>query len=316
MPPAVHEDLIVGPETRDDAAVYRLTPEIAIVVTADFITPVVDDPVDFGAIAAANSLSDVYAMGGEPLIALNLVGFPRDALELSVLDEILSAGAAVVHEAGALTVGGHSIDDPELKFGLSVVGRVHPDRVVRNSGGRRGDRLYLTKALGVGIVTTAGKRDAIGLEQLEAAVAQMKRTNRDACGAMLAAGVRGATDVTGFGLVGHLHEMAQASGVSASIRYSQLPLLAGVEELARQGVVPGGTERNLSAARGYLGADEGLAEWQLLVACDAQTSGGLLLAVAQDQAEALEQRLAEAGVLAAAVGELGDGSPGSVRLDR
>lgn len=312
----MHDDLIVGPETSDDAAVYRLTADVAIVATADFITPVVDDAVDFGAIAAANSLSDVYAMGGEPLIALNLVGFPRDALELTVLQEILSAGAAVVHEAGALTVGGHTIDDPELKFGLSVVGRVHPDRVVRNSGGLVGDRLYLTKALGVGILTTAAKRDAIGIEALAPAVAQMKRTNRDACRAMLAAGVTAATDVTGFGLVGHLHEMAHASGVAASISYARLPLLAGVEDLARQGVVPGGTERNRASAGAYMEAGSAFEEWQLLVASDAQTSGGLLLAVAPEHAEKLELEMAEAGVAAVAIGELVAGQPGAIGLTR
>jgi selenide, water dikinase len=306
----------VGPETRDDAAVYRITPEVAIVVTADFITPVVDDPVDFGAIAAANSLSDIYAMGGEPLIALNLVGFPRDALELTVLEEILSAGAAVVHEAGALTVGGHTIDDPELKFGLAVVGRVHPDRVVRNSGGRAGDQLYLTKALGVGILTTAAKRDAIGIVQMAPAVTQMKCTNRDAARAMLAAGVHAATDVTGFGLLGHLEEMVRPSGLAASVRFSALPLLGAVEELARAGVVPGGTERNLESARTFLDPGEGVEDWQLLVAADAQTSGGLLIAVAPENAAALAAELAAAGVPAAQIGELVAGPPGRVSLNR
>ena len=302
----------MGPETRDDAAAYRLAPDIAILVTADFITPVVDDAVDFGAIAAANSLSDIYAMGGEPLLALNLVGFPRDQLDLTVLEEILSSGAAVVHEAGALTVGGHTIDDPELKFGLSVVGRVHPDRIVRNRGAMLGDRLYLTKPLGVGILTTAAKRDAIGLESLAPAVAQMKRTNRDAARAMLAVGVNAATDVTGFGLLGHLNELAAASGVAAEIHYSRLPLLAEVERLARAGVVPGGTERNLAAARAFTERGDGVLEWQLMVAADAQTSGGLLLAVAATRADALEQAMAVAGVDAVHIGELRRGPAGTI----
>ncbi len=309
------DDLIVGPETNDDAAVYRLTPELAIVVTADFITPVVDDALDFGAIAATNALSDIYAMGGEPLIALNLVGFPRDSLELSVLEEILSAGAAVVHEAGALTVGGHTIDDPELKFGLSVVGRVHPDRVVRNSAGRVGDRLYLTKPLGVGILATAAKRDVIGMERMAPAVAQMKRSNRDAGRAMLAAGVRAATDVTGFGLLGHLHEMALASGVGATVAFRRLPLLEGVKALAREGVVPGGTERNLSAARAFLHPDSALEDWQLLVAADAQTSGGLLVAVAAEAAGLLELEMAALGVPAVYIGDFHAGAPGVVAFD-
>jgi len=302
----------VGPETRDDAAAYRLAPDVAILVTADFITPVVDDAVDFGAIAAANSLSDIYAMGGEPLLALNLVGFPRDQLELTVLEEILSAGAAVVHEAGALTVGGHTIDDPELKFGLSVVGRVHPDRIVRNRGGLAGDRLYLTKPLGVGILATAAQRDVIGREALAPAVAQMKRTNRDAARAMLAGGVHAATDVTGFGLLGHLNELAAASGVAAAVSYPRLPLLAEVERLAQEGVVPGGTERNLLAAGAFTERAEGVLDWQLLVAADAQTSGGLLLAVDVTRAEALEEAMAAAGVDAVHIGDLRPGRAGSI----
>jgi len=302
----------VGPETRDDAAAYRLAPDIAILVTADFITPVVDDAVDFGAIAAANSLSDIYAMGGEPLLALNLVGFPRDQLELTVLEEILSAGAAVVHEAGALTVGGHTIDDPELKFGLSVVGRVHPDRIVRNRGGLAGDRLYLTKPLGVGILATAAQRDVIGREALAPAVAQMTRTNRDAARAMLAVGVHAATDVTGFGLLGHLNELAAASGVAAAVSYTRLPLLAEVERLAQEGVVPGGTERNLLAAGAFTERAEGILDWQLLVAADAQTSGGLLLAVDVTRAEALEEAMATAGVDAVHIGDLRPGRAGSI----
>ena len=302
----------MGPETRDDAAAYRLAPDVAILVTADFITPVVDDAVDFGAIAAANSLSDIYAMGGEPLLALNLVGFPRDQLELTVLEEILSAGAAVVHEAGALTVGGHTIDDPELKFGLSVVGRVHPDRIVRNRGGLAGDRLYLTKPLGVGILATAAQRDVIGREALAPAVAQMTRTNRDAARAMLAVGVHAATDVTGFGLLGHLNELAAASGVAAAVSYTRLPLLAEVERLAQEGVVPGGTERNLLAAGAFTERAEGVLDWQLLVAADAQTSGGLLLAVDVTRAEALQEAMATAGVDAVHIGDLRPGRAGSI----
>jgi selenide,water dikinase len=304
----------VGPETHDDAAAFRLAPDLAILVTADFITPVVDDPLDFGAVAAANSLSDIYAMGGEPLLALNLVGFPRDKLDLVILQEVLSAGAAVVHEAGALTVGGHTIDDPELKYGLSVVGRVHPDRIVRNSGGRPGDLLYLTKPLGTGILTTAAKRDAIDARALAPAVAQMKRTNRDASRAMLAAGAHAATDITGFGLLGHLNEMAAGSGLAATIRFADVPVLAGTAELAQAGVVPGGTERNLAAAREFTDPGAGLAEWQLLVAADAQTSGGLLVAIAPADAGALEAEMLRLGVDAVRVGELRAGEPGRIEL--
>ncbi|MFN2464466.1 MAG: selenide, water dikinase SelD, partial [Candidatus Dormibacteria bacterium] len=187
LPGQIHPDLLVGPETRDDAAVYRLTPDLAIVVTADFITPVVDDPADYGAVAATNAISDIYAMGGEPLVALNLVGFPREALDLSILQQILAAGGRVAQDAGALVVGGHTIDDPELKYGMAVVGRVDPDRIVRNTGGQTGDLLYLSKPLGVGILTTAAKRDRIGLEGVAPAVATMRTSNRDASRAMLAA---------------------------------------------------------------------------------------------------------------------------------
>jgi selenide,water dikinase len=289
---------------------------MAILLTADFITPVVDDALDFGAIAAANSLSDIYAMGGEPLVCLNLVGFPRASLDLTVLQEILSAGAAVVHEAGALTVGGHTIDDPELKFGLSVVGRVHPDRIVRNGGGSAGDVLFLTKPLGVGILTTAAKRDAVGPEQMAPAVASMRRTNRDASRAMLTVGVQAATDVTGFGLLGHLNEMLLASGVAAELNADRLPLLAEVERLAREGVVPGGTERNLAAASAFTERADGVDDWQMLVAADAQTSGGLLIAVAPGRAEVLEEALVTAGVGASRIGGLVGGNAGSILVTR
>ncbi|GAC1327731.1 MAG: selenide, water dikinase SelD [Candidatus Dormibacteria bacterium] len=314
LPPPAHPDLLVGPETRDDAAAYRLTPDLAIVLTADFITPVVDDAVDYGAIAATNAISDIYAMGGQPLLALNLVGFPRDALDLSVLQEILSAGAAVAHEAGMLVVGGHTIDDPELKYGMSVVGTVHPDRVVRNTGGRAGDVLYLTKSLGVGILTTAAKRDAIDNGGLAPAVSSMRRSNRDASRAMVAAGVLGATDVTGFGLLGHLNELAAGSGVAAEVVYADLPVLPLVEGLAREGVVPGGTQRNLDNARGFTEQAEGIADWQMLVAADAQTSGGLLLAVAPGNCERLEAEMLELAVPAVRVGQLLEGTPGQVRV--
>lgn len=304
----------MGPETRDDAAAYRLAPDLAILVTADFITAVVDDAMDFGTIAAINSLSDIYAMGGEPLLAINLVGFPKDSLDLTVLQEILSAGAAAVHEAGALTVGGHTIDDPELKYGLSVVGRVHPDRIVRNRGGLAGDRLYLTKPLGIGILTTAAKRDAIGVRELSPAVAQMKRSNRDAARAMRAAGVHAATDVTGFGLLGHLNELAVASGVAAEVIYSRLPLLGEVERLAREGVVPGGTERNLAAAEAFTERSGAVRDWQMLVAADAQTSGGLLLAVDPAAVDRLEEAMSEAGVDAVHIGDLRGGRAGDILL--
>jgi selenide,water dikinase len=282
------------------------------VLTADFITPVVDDPVAYGAIAAANALSDVWAMGGEPLLALNLVGFPRDSLPLDDLAEILSAAAATVHQAGAITAGGHSVDDPELKFGLSVVGRVHPDRVVRNSAGRAGDLLYLTKPLGIGIVTTALKRGELdpGLEAL--AIAQMRRLNREAAAAMLAAGAVAATDVTGFGLLGHLGELATASGLAARLDSLAVPFLPGVRDLAAAGAVPGGTRRNLAAAGGVFA--ESHDQTLRLMLADAQTSGGLLIAIGPDRAADLEAELAARDQPVHRVGQLEAGIPGRIRV--
>ena len=282
--------------------------------TADFITPVVDDPAVFGRIAAANALSDVYAMGGEPLLCLNLVGFPRDALPLSVLDDILLAAAALVHEAGALTVGGHTIDDPELKFGLSVVGTVHPDRVVRNSAARAGDRLFLTKPLGMGVVTTAIKRGAASAAVADAAVAQMMTTNRAAAEVMRAAGVVAATDVSGFGLLGHLNELALASGLTARIDAGSVPVLEGVRELLGKGAVAGGTRRNLSAAEAYTTFPERISAEERLLLADAQTSGGLLMAVAAAAVATLEREAAERGVMLAEIGEVVPGEPGAIRV--
>jgi selenide,water dikinase len=280
----------------------------------DFITPVVDDPVTFGRVAAANALSDVWAMGGEPLFVLNVAAFPRDALPLAVLTETLSAAAAVVHESGAVVAGGHTVDDPEFKFGLSVVGRVHPDRVVRNSGGRDGDLLYLTKPLGSGIATTAIKRGVIR-PQLEAAViAVMTQTNRAASRAMLAARVHAATDITGFGLLGHLFEMASGSGLGARVDSAAVPVLDGVRELAAGDVVPGGTRRNLEALGEKIVFSRGFPEpWQLVLA-DAQTSGGLLLAVPPERAAALEEGLHSEGLPVTCIGQLESTEPGRIRV--
>jgi selenide,water dikinase len=283
-------------------------------MTADFITPVVDDPVDYGAIAAANALSDVYAMGGVPLTALNLAGFPRDSLDLTVLTEILSAAGATVHEAGAITVGGHTIDDPELKFGLSVVGRVHPDRIVRNKGASPGDVLYLTKPLGVGIASTAAKRDRLPPGLLEVAVAQMRQLNREASEAMVAVGVSAATDVTGFGLLGHLGEMLAASGVAARLESAGIPVLDGVIKLAEAGVVPDGTRRNLASIETLTTFGGSISEAQKLVLADAQTSGGLLIAVAPERSQPLEEALLAGGVAAARVGTVEEGKPGSMEV--
>jgi len=307
------ENLLVGTETRDDAAVYRVSDDLALVVTADFFTPIVDDPETFGAIAATNALSDVWAMGGRPAVCLNLVGFPRERLPLEVLQRILAAGAAVAQDAGAVVAGGHSIDDPELKYGLSVVGTVHPDRVVRNSTASAGDLLYLTKPIGTGLVSTAIKRGAAPDAAVDAAVAAMRTLNRDAAEAMLEAGAGAATDVTGFGLLGHLNELAAASGLAASLDAAAVPLLPEARALAERGLSPGGSRRNLEAASAYTdfgGADE---PTRLLLA-DAQTSGGLLVAIAPARAAALEEALAGRGVPVHRVGALGAGTAGAIAV--
>lgn len=282
--------------------------------TLDFITPVVDDPVTFGKVAAANALSDVWAMGGEPLFVLNVAAFPRDRLALSVLTETLSAAAAVVHESGAIVAGGHTIDDPEFKFGLSVIGRVHPERIVRNSGGREGDLLYLTKPLGVGIATTAIKRGVIGADLEAAVVDVMTRTNRAASRAMLVAGVDAATDVTGFGLLGHLSEMATASGLGARLEAAAVPVLEGIAELAAEGVVPDGSRRNLESLGGSVTFNQDFPEASRLILADAQTSGGLLLAVAPERAPDLEAALRAEGLPVARIGQLESTEPGRIRV--
>ena len=309
--PAIRDPaVLVGNQTNDDAAVYRLGPEQALVATVDYFTPIVDDPYDFGQIAAANALSDVYAMGGRPLYALAICGFPRDRLGEGVLERILQGGAEKAAEAGVPIVGGHSIDDAEPKYGLSVTGTVHPDRIVRNVGARVGDRLVLTKPLGMGIVATGVKRQQAPPELVAAAVRTMATLNREASEAMMAAGPSAATDVTGFGLLGHLAELTVGSGVSAQVRFEAVPFLDGVEALARADVIPGGTRRNHAGVAELVGWGR-LDEVEQLMLADAQTSGGLLIAVAPERVEALLADLRRRGTPAAAeIGQIvaGDGS--------
>ena len=272
--------------------------------TVDFFTPIVDDPYAFGAIAAANALSDVYAMGGEPLFALNLVGFPRDTLPLSTLGEIMRGGSDKAAEAGICIVGGHTIDDIEPKYGLVVTGVVHPDRVVRNVGARPGDVLYLTKPIGTGILSTAIKQGLAAPDDIEQATAVMATLNRAAAEAMLAVGVHAATDVTGFGLLGHLHELTRGSGVGAILEASAVPLLPSVEEFARRGVVPGGTRRNGEMVEPYVDWD-GVDEPTRILLADTQTSGGLLIAVDAERAGALELALRQRSApVIARIGEI------------
>lgn len=295
--------VLVGTDTSDDAAVYRLDDERAIVATVDYITPIVDDPAAFGAVAAANSISDVYAMGGQPLFALNVVGFPRDKLPLELLGLILAAGAAKAAEAGIPVIGGHSIDDPEPKYGMVVVGLVHPDRIIANIGARPGDRFFLTKPIGTGIITTAIKRGLARPAATEAALAAMATLNRAAGEAMRGVDVHAATDVTGFGLLGHLGEMALGSGIGVRLSASRVPLLPDALDLAAAGIVPGGTRRNRASLAARLRWHPAISEAMQLALCDAQTSGGLLIAVGAAQAPALAAALAASGALAAEVAE-------------
>jgi len=281
LPRPTDPALLVGLETADDAAVYRLSDELALVSTVDFFTPIVDDPYNFGRIAAANALSDVYAMGGTPLTALNLVAFPLDALGAPVLAEILRGGADVAREAGVSIVGGHSIDDPEPKYGLAVTGTVHPDRILRNAGARPGDLLYLTKPLGGGVASTATKRGKASGELIAAAVAAMTTLNRDGARAALAAGAHAMTDVTGFGLLGHLREMVEASGVGAEVDAGAVPVLPEVLELlsAPEPPIAGGTRRNRGWVEDSVDFSPDVPEERRWLLCDAMTSGGLLVAV-------------------------------------
>ncbi len=276
--PAAGEDLLVGVESGDDAAVVRLDAPSngqsrAVVLTADFFTPVVDDPFDWGRIAAANALSDVYAMGGEPLVAVNLLGWPRDRIPFDLAAEVLRGGAEVAAGAGCHLAGGHSIDDPEPKYGLAVTGIADPSRLLRNDTGRAGVPLTLTKPLGVGVLNNRHK--ATG-EVFPEAIDSMTRLNRDAASAALSAGVTCATDVTGFGLLGHLHKLCRASGVTAVVDSSAVPYLEAARSSLAEGYLPGGSRRNLDWVRPHL--DAHVDEDELLLLADAQTSGGLLVA--------------------------------------
>jgi selenide,water dikinase len=278
--------LLVGSETRDDAAVYQLTDELALVQTADFFTPVVDDPFDFGRVAAANALSDVYAMGGEPRLALNLVAFPLEKLGPEVLRRILDGGASIAGEAGVAIAGGHSIDDPEPKYGMAVTGTVHPDRFLANSTARPGDVLHLTKPLGTGLITTAAKRGLTGDQTVAAAVETMTELNGESAQRAVDAGATAMTDVTGFGLLGHLRELCEASEVSAEIDAEAVPAIPGALELAEdERCYAGGSRRNADYAAGFTRFAEGVPSAQRFLLADAMTSGGLLIAVRPDASD-------------------------------
>ena len=307
--------ILVDASTRDDAAVFQTAPDRAIVATVDFFTPIVDDAYDFGRIAAANAFSDIYAMGAAPLFALNLVGWPRDELPFELLGDVLRGGQDIAAVAGAFVLGGHSIDDPEPKYGMVVLGEVHPDRLVTNARARAGDVLILSKPLGTGILTTALKRDLLNGFSLASAVTSMTTLNAGAAAAMRAAGVRAATEVTGFGLLGHLHNLARASGVAATVDITALPVLPGARELAARGAVAGGTKRNLESALAFTTFAAGVADVDRVLVADAQTSGGLLMAVPRERAAELLDALRAAGTPAAArIGTVVEGVAGRITV--
>ncbi len=306
----------MGAETGDDAAVYRLNDETALIVTVDFFPPITDDPYEFGAIAAANSLSDVYAMGGKPLIALNVVGFPA-SLDKEILGRTLQGGYAKAAEAECLIVGGHTVDDPEPKYGLSVIGLVEPGKQVSNAGAKPGDVLILSKPIGTGIITTAGKQGVVDPDVMAGAVQTMAALNRPAAQAMQRVGVNSATDITGFGLLGHLKSMVKGSGVAAEINLAAVPVLPGVRDLLENGIAPGGTHRNVSSVNDVVSWDDGLTDEDRLLLCDAQTSGGLLISVPADRAGQLVDALREEGApCAAVVGRITDGPAGSIKANK
>ena len=304
LPRVADPRVLVAAETSDDAAVVQLGEELAIVQTADFFTPIVDDPYWFGRIAATNALSDVYAMGGRPVSALNLVAFPLEILGAEVLREILRGGAEAVAAAGASVVGGHSIDDPEPKYGLAVTGVVHPDDVLTNAGGRPGDVLTLSKPLGAGVISTAAKRGLADDALIARGVEVMTTLNADAAAAARAAGAHALTDVTGFGLLGHLHELALASGCAAEIEAAAIPAIDGVLELLEaEQAIAGGTRRNREHAGTFTTFAPGVPEARRWLAADAMTSGGLLAAL-----PVLD------GAAAPVVGRLVEGEPGTIRV--
>lgn len=310
-----HSDaLMLGFETSDDSAVYRMTHDVAVLLTVDFFTPIVDDPYDFGRITAANALSDIYAMGGRPLTAMNLLAFPCD-LGADIVGEVVRGGAEKVTEAGAVTVGGHTIDDREPKFGLSVMGVVHPDHVVRNRGALPGDVLFLTKPIGTGIIATALKRGLETEETARSVIESMATLNRLAAEAMVEVGVHAATDITGFGLLGHVHELVDASGCVAVLDSGAVPIFERALDYAEQRVVPGRTSEVIEWADEFV-------RWEAVVdrdvwmrvLCDPQTSGGLLIAVPAESADSLDAAFAARGVPAVRIGECAWGSGGIVTV--
>lgn len=305
-------NLLVGLDTGDDAGVYQLTKDLAIVQTVDFFTPIVDDPYDFGRIAAANALSDVYAMGGTPITALNIVAFPIFTLDKAILTEILRGASDKLREADCHLVGGHSIDDQEPKFGLAVTGTIHPDRIKTNAGAKEGDKLILTKPIGVGISTTAIKHNQLQEEDIKRVTEVMATLNKQAAEVMNNYNVHACTDITGFGLLGHLTEMATESYKAITIKKTQVPVLPRVRELAEAGMVPGGSKNNLQHVKASVHFDKTIDAIDQLILADAVTSGGLLMSAHERDALSILESLKLKGIDAKVIGEVTAGTPGHI----
>jgi selenide,water dikinase len=314
LPPITDPNVIVGSSTADDAAIYKLNDELALVLTTDFFTPIVDAPRDFGRVAAANSLSDVYAMGGKPIAALSIVGFP-DSLPATVLGEILAGASGLASEAGIAIVGGHTIKSEEPIFGLAVVGTVHPQRVLANAGAKPGDALILTKPLGLGIISTAAKNDQDAKAAITEAIRVMTTLNRAGAEVLTKFTVHALTDVTGFGLLGHLRNVTAASGVTAEVWADRVPVLSAAREYVKAGIAPGGTRANWKFLADWVEYAPDVSQEEQLLLCDAQTSGGLLAAVPEASANEVARELAKAGTLASAVvGRVTGTGTGKIRV--
>lgn len=315
LPPINDPNVLVGSSTSDDAAIYKLSEDLALVLTTDFFTPIVDAPRDFGRVAAANALSDVYAMGGKPLTALSIVGFP-DTLPATILAEILAGASEIAAEAGASIVGGHTIKSEEPIFGLAVVGTVHPQRVLANAGAKPGDVLVLTKPIGLGIITTAAKNDQDTKGAITEAIRVMTTLNRAAAEVLSGFEVHALTDVTGFGLLGHLRNMTAASHVTAQVRANAVPVLAAAREYVQAGIAPGGTRANLKFLAEWVDFAPEVSQEERLLLSDAQTSGGLLAAVPTAQRDQVVSRLTGRGIPAAVIGEIAGAGTGRIQVIR
>jgi selenide,water dikinase len=316
IPKLYDPNVIIGYETSDDAAVYKLSDDLAVVQTVDYFTPIVDDPYTFGCISAANALSDIYAMGAKPIMGLNIAGFPVNKLSLDVLVQILQGGSDKAKEAGITIAGGHTIDDNEPKYGMVVTGLVHPEKIITNSNAKPGDVLILTKPIGVGIITTAMKEDIAPIESAEMAIKAMSALNKSSAEAMIKVGVNACTDVTGFGLLGHLYEMVSGSSVGAVISLEKVPIIDGTWKLADDLIIPAGTMRNHEYLVEHIIWDDISYEHQMIL-CDAQTSGGLLISVPEEKSGDLVRLLQESNALASAIiGRITDNDIGIIKVKK